>query len=487
MAIRILLLTILVLLLSACQRGPEESDLKVQIGSLLETEFSPGVFQLNSLKRTGSAPTSDKETGDERLIVYYNARLAFLKDYNLSARDTLGINTLAFLLGATDQGISGFKPGGNQKGDTLEVYGTAHYALRNGQWQAVSIVANTPGYANENTTSSKVAGLLGSLTQTYENNAGRLGGKEMQILDRELSSANRKINRQLDVLDNVYSIGSGPKGGNYFEITRMLDQHLSKRKIKTNSYETEGSVENCKLVQSNAIDLAITQNNVAAMAYQGKGLFRDSGAMTNLRAVASLFPEIIHIVVPKESNIQSLHDLKGKRIDIGLPESGSRLDALNILNAAGLKLSDFAQVSENGLKQSSRQLKKGELDAFFTTIESPSLTIQKLAASGNIRFLSLDQTLLQSASEALPNYITLEIPAYTYPKQRKRVYTLGVSALMVANQNLPDQKVWDFLDAIMRSLDELAEDNYKAAFISRQDAQTGITIPMHPGALAYFE
>ena len=474
------------LFLFACERGPDEDRLREQVQQMLETEFKAGLFEVVSLKRLGSAPSKEQATADERLIVYFNTRLKFLEDYNLSAWDQLSIGSLSFLLGATEDGISGFHPGGNQQGDILEVHGTAQYALRSGDWQAVRFESDgTEGQVKAK--EPKVKKLLDSLNATYEASSARLGGKEIAILEKELSQANRKINRQLDALGNVYSMASGPEGGSYYVIAQALEDHLRDKKVRTNNYETEGSAENCRLVQNNAIDIAMTQNNVATMAYLGVDSFKTKGAMPDIRAIASLYPELVHIVVPQDAGILSLQQLKGKRIDIGLPDSGSRIDALKILQAAGLKLSDFSAVSEQDLKSAIAALKKGELDAFFITIEAPTPALQTLAATFPIAFLPLELNNLERKANWLSAYMPMRMPAHTYPGQAQSISTLGVSALLIAHKDLPDKRVWDLLDAMMQSLDVLAEENVKAAFISQQTAQTGITIPLHPGAQAYFE
>jgi TRAP transporter TAXI family solute receptor len=453
---------------------------------MLETEFKAGLFEVLSLKRLGSTPSKEQATADERLIVYYNARLKFLEDYNLSTWDQLNIGSLSFLLGATEDGISGFHPGGNQQGDILQIHGTAQYALRSGNWQVVRFDSDgTEGQAQVEV--PKVERLLDSLNTTYEENSARLGGKEIGILEKELSQAVRKINRQLDALANVFSMASGPEGGSYYVISQALEDHLHHKKVRTNNYETEGSAENCRLVQNKAIDIAMTQNNVVTMAYQGIDFFKSRGAMPDLRAIASLYPELVHIVVPMDAGIESLQDLRGKRIDIGLPNSGSRIDAFKILQAAGLKLSDFSAVGEKDLKSAIAALRKGELDAFFVTIEAPTPALQELAATFPVRFLPLNLKTFKQDAGWLTAYMPMTMPANTYPQQSQNIATLGVSALLIAHKDLPDKSVWDLLDAVMQSLELLAEESVKAAFISRQTAQTGITIPLHPGAQAYFE
>ncbi len=104
---------------------------------------------------------------------------------------------------------------------------------------------------------------------------------------------------------------------------------------------TQGSVENCQLVQAGGVDLAIVQSNIAALAIEGKGPFKEGGRLPDIRALSALFPEYLQLVVAKGADIKDLSALKGKRIDIGLPNSGTRVDTLRLLDALGLRLLGF--------------------------------------------------------------------------------------------------------------------------------------------------
>src|SRR5262249_37714941 len=154
--------------------------------------------------------------------------------------------------------------------------------------------------------------------------------------------------------------------------------------------ETEGSLENLRLIASKQADYALAQSNVAAMAYAGEGAFAKGGAVSSVRALGSLFPEPLHIIVSAGSEIRTLADLRGKRGARGPPSSGTRADARMVLAAHGLAVKDFAEVREDGLDEAPGRLRSGRLDAIFATLGAPAREVQRLAARHPIRLIPLD-------------------------------------------------------------------------------------------------
>jgi len=479
---RLLVITCLGMLLSACERGPDAKSLQAQVQTTLNQQFKEGLFEVISLKRTGSAPFTDKVSSDDKLTVYFNARIRFLANHNLTAWDSLNFATLGYLLGATEKGIEGVSTGGNKKDDVLKVFGTSTYALRSGQWRPVASRTRVPA-VGESTSETKK--LIDELQLIYQQTAGRRGGAEAKIVDKEIKIAARKINTQLDKLKKVYSVASGPREGMYYRNMHAFEQHLRNKTIKISNYQTDGSVENCNLLQNQSVDVAIVQSNIAAMAFRGQGPFKERGPLSDLRALASLYPEMVHVIVSGKSGITTLEGLKGKRIDIGLPESGSRVDSLRIIETLGYRLSDFTEVREKGIADAIGALKNGTLDGFFVTIHAPARALQDLAALEEIRILPLNEKQVRDlTTEGV--YIPYILPAKSYPGQIQPVTTIGLTAMVIGNQTMPDKRVSELLDTILKSVNAVARKEMRAAFISQQTAQTGISIPLHPAAEKFY-
>src|SRR5262249_16540283 len=139
-------------------------------------------------------------------------------------------------------------------------------------------------------------------------------------------------------------------------------------KVKIRNVATQGSVANARLIGSKEADYALIQSSVAAMAAGGEGPFAQGYAIPSLRALGSLFPEPVNVVVSARSPIRTIAELRGKRVAIGARGSGTRADALAVLEAHGLTLKDLAEVRDDTLEAAASGLRAGRLDAFFATV-----------------------------------------------------------------------------------------------------------------------
>lgn len=474
---------LLTLLISACEHGPDETALKTELADVLEKDFKPGLFDLVSLRRMGSASRREAESDDKRMMVYFNTRLRFREPHDLTAWDGLNGASLAFLLGASESGIQGIRSGGNNTGDILQIHGSRSYALRNDQWR--SIPHSRPSRADLDT--GETTRLIESLDQLAIRTAGRRGGTEQAVIERELGEAKQRIERQLDKLSQIYAAASGPSQGAYHRYFRALERTAGKTGISLRTYETQGSVENCLLVQTAAVDIGIAQSNIAALAHSGKGPFKSRGKQAELVAVAALFPEYLQLVVRSDADIQGLQDLRGKRFDIGLPESGTRVDTLRVLDAAGLRLQDFAEIREQGLNYAVTMLNAGELDGFFTTLQAPGYALQDIISRGEARLISIPPEVTHEVVDGHAVYRSALLPAHTYPGQATPVATLAVTAMLISRRDLPDIRVEKLLQGMFKSVDALARENLRVGLLSPRTAMEGLTLPLHPAAKRLLE
>lgn len=477
-----ILLLLVALLSGGCERQPGEKTLRAELMALIEKEFVPGLFEIRSVRRMGSAPKRDKTTGDDRLTVYFNAQLRFRRDFDLTAWDGPNAASLAFLLGATSKGLAGVLPGGNRENDTLRVHGSRVYARRRGAWQPLLIAARRPPDTGPKSGTQQT---ITRLSQLAERALQRYGGAEQAVIDEELSTSLKRIERQLDRLADVLSIASGPVGGAYYRFIKALEDNVERTGFRVRNHATQGSVENCQLVQAGGVDLAIAQSNVAALAIAGKGPFTQAGGLPDLRVLSALFPEYLQVVVSADPDITDLTALKGKRVDIGLPDSGSRLDALRLLDALGLRLPDFSDVRESGLEAAVAALQAGELDAFFTTIQAPNQTLQNLFARRQAHLMPITEEVREAMSAKYGSYRRAAVAAHTYPAQSEPVPTLSVTATLIVRADLPDSRVHEILEQLFQSASKLTRENLGLTLFSRESAREGVFMPLHPAAESY--
>ena len=230
----------------------------------------------------------------------------------------------------------------------------------------------------------------------------------------------------------------------------------------------------------------MVQSNVAAMAAAGEGPFAQGGAVTALRALGSLFPEPVHIVVSAASGIKTVADLRGKRVALGPPDSGTRADALAVLAVHGLTVKDLAEARDEGLEAAAGRLRAGRLDAFFATVGAPTRELQRLATRHPIRLLSLDVAAVERLVTEHPGLVRLLLPANTYPGQKEDVTTIAAAALLVTHADVPESEAALVLRLVFENPDYLPAGSAQGAKISKRNGLRGITIPVHPAVTRYF-
>lgn len=476
---------------AGCSRGPDKKALQTEVQEKLGKRFQPGILELVSLRRQGSAPLLAAETGAKRLIVYYNATIKLLKNYDFGDWEGLSPASLANLLGATEKGISGIKPQQNRQGDLIRVFGSSTYERSGDKWMSVDVMTagvkkvDDPGNAAP---SSRAQNLIERLASMVEIPPPGLGPQDETVISEELDRAVKAINARIQRRKHIYTIASGPEEGEYYPIVEAIVNHLAKvgAKAKVRNQETEGSMANSWLIGRKEADYALIQSNVAAMAAAGEGPFAQGGAVTSLRALGSLFPEPVQIVVSARSTIRTVADLRGKKVDIGMPNSGTHYDALQVLGAYGLGVKDLAELREKGLEDAAGRLGAGRLDAFFVTVGAPTRALQNLATRHKIRLLSLDNSIIERLVTENPGLIRLTLPANTYPGQTEQITTVSATALLVTHSDAPQSEVSLLVKLIFEKTDYLMTASAQGAKISKRSGLRGITIPVHAGATQYF-
>ena len=477
---------------AGCSRGPDATTLRGEVKAKLDQRFKAGLFELVGLRRQGSAPLPSSESGASRLAVYYNATLKLTQGYDFGNWESLSPGTLAQVLGATEKGIHGVKAGETKPGDEIRVFGSSTYEWADGRWQGVEAPtagvtkAAAPGNAAPPSRSKQ---LIDRLAAIVDIPPPGVTAQEDQMISEELNHALRAITTRRERRKHVYTLASGPEEGEYHPLAESVVNRAGrlKERLRIRNLETQGSLENIRLVAAKQADYALVQSDVAAMAYAGDGAFAQGGAVTTLRALGSLFPEPLHIVVSARSNIRAIADLRGKRVALGPASSGTRADALAVLAAHGLGVRDFAEVSDDGLDDAPGRLRSGRLDAFFATVGVPAREIQGLATRHAIRMLSLEADVIASLVTQYPGLVRLVVPARTYPGQPEDVTTVAATALLVTHADVAEAEAAVVLRLVFENPDYLSAGSAQGAKIARRTGLRGITIPVHPAAGRYFD
>jgi TRAP transporter TAXI family solute receptor len=476
--------------LSACRKGPDTASLRKQVQTQLDASFKRGLFEVRSLSRRGHYPYSEEGEAAPHLLIYYNAEIALLKDYKLSNWDQLNVGSLISVLGATSNGVRGVKPGGNRRGDILEVHGSTAFAEEDGAWRPVAFL---PGVAEGKKKRGprdkdllpyrqhlKELGRIGAAFQTAKDKG------DLNDLTNRLEVLRANAERRLGRSKGWLTIAAGNPGGEYFRQGEGLQRILKKAGLEARSYRTSGSAENCRLVERREVLFGYSQNDIAHMGLKGTELFEGQIPLSHLRALCSLYPEALQIVARRSSKILTVTDLRGKRVNIGPNGSGVRLNALQVLRAVEISLRDLKQVGRKEIPAALDDLRRGHIDALFLTSAYPNPALYALADKTPIDLVPLDQATVEKLIARDPFFTRLSLPAKTYPGMEQPRVTVQVTAMLVTHRDTPAARVKSLLTNLYSHVGELTRGSLQAYFISKKHALQGVSIPLHPAAKAFF-
>ena len=286
-----------------------------------------------------------------------------------------------------------------------------------------------------------------------------------------------------------FRIGTGGTAGTYYPVGGMIANAVSQPgKIVATAQATNGSVANVNGVAGGALESGFSQSDVATWAYTGTGVYEGKPKVTDLRMIANLYPESIHLVVKKGSGIKSVSDLKGKRVALDEPGSGTLVNARIVLAAYGVKESDIKPeyIKPN---QAGDKLKDGALDAFFFVGGAPAGAIAELASSGaGIELVSLAGPQAEALRKTNPYLAVDTIAAGTY-KDVPAVQTMAMGAQWVTSAKADTETVYQITKALYgkAAQDTLAAGHAKGKFITKENAVKGVGIPFHPGAEKFYK
>jgi TRAP transporter TAXI family solute receptor len=472
------------LAVTGCTRGPDAAGLQSDVQARLDALFGDPRLQVESLRRQGSSPLPAAPDGTPRVIVYFNARLTFTGAYDPSDWQGLSPELIATALGATSAGVIGLGTGGPAAaGSTLRAYGSLVYQRREGVWTPASLPAVATGADRAGgADASEPVELIDRLARIVNTTPG-LHRADERVVAEELDRALQNITLRLDRGQQGLVVATGPAGGEYARFVESLRPRTADWAVR--AVHTDGSVANAVLVDAGEARFGIVQSDVAAAAVTGSGSFEGSGPLGRLRAVAALFPEPLHVVVRVDAPIASVADLAGRRVALGQRESGTRPLAQAVLRAYGLAADGYVAVDVASPGEALQMLADGRVDAVIEVVSAPWQQLGQVAASEPLRLLPLSPEAIGALDGTVPGLLHLAIAARTYPGQEAAVQTVGATALLLANSDVPDAAVHRVLEFLFES-EVAAARGVAAARLSRERARLGVTLPLHDGAARFF-
>lgn len=311
----------------------------------------------------------------------------------------------------------------------------------------------------------------------------------------------------LPVLQNggVLRIGTGGQSGTYFPIGNLIARTVSETQIGADcaiddasngrcgvpglvavAQSSNGSVANAAALQNGEIEMALVQADVADWAYGAREIFAGKPPQDRLRFVAHLYSEAMHVVVRRAAKIGSIGELRGRVVAVDEPGSGTLVHVRNLLQAYKLSESDLRPVYIKPDLALPR-LQAGQLDLFFIVAGWPTRAVSDAMAGGAASLLAIDVDAADRLIKQNPFLSYGRIPANTYLDQPD-VPTLMVGAQLIVRADLSDDRVQAVLEAMWsrRGTALLAAGHPRGADIRFDDALTGRSIPLHPGAERFY-
>jgi TRAP transporter TAXI family solute receptor len=300
---------------------------------------------------------------------------------------------------------------------------------------------------------------------------------------------------------SYFRIGTGSIAGTYFRVGEALAAILSQPAgappcetggrcgvpgLIATAQATEGSVGNVDRVNSGELEAALAQSMIVDAAYRGRAPFNAETKAPNLRALANLYPESIHLVVARAAHIRDIKGLKGKRVSVDLALSGTAADTSLILKAFGLNRADMKIVEDSPVRAAD-MLAQGKIDAFFFTGGFPAPLVADLADRAEIDLLAIGGPGVKKLLKDYPFFSTGTIPTGTY-RGIGGVETLQVGAQLIVNARVSNDLVYAITTKLWDPANRpaLIQRHPKAADIQLATALMGLTIPLHPGAERYY-
>ncbi|MEX3748124.1 MULTISPECIES: TAXI family TRAP transporter solute-binding subunit [Lysinibacillus] len=304
---------------------------------------------------------------------------------------------------------------------------------------------------------------------------GSDGGTGSKDTDKGDSTASEK--------PKFLNLLTGGTQGTYYALGGTFADFISKETdIKTTAEVSQASAANMTALQEGKGEIAFVQSDIAYYATEGTMMF-EGKKIDSIAALGALYPETVQLVTTEASDIKTYADLKGKKVSVGAPGSGTYANAEQLLEIHGLKMDDIkAQNLDFG--ESTDGLQSGQIDAAFITAGTPTSAVEALNATTKVNIIGMDAGKADELIAKYPYYAKDTVKAGTYGIAND-TETVSVLAMLAVKKDLPEDVVYSMTKAIYDNAGKIS--HAKGAFIKAETGLEGISIDVHPGAQKYFD
>ncbi|WP_334187329.1 TAXI family TRAP transporter solute-binding subunit [Noviherbaspirillum sp.] len=279
---------------------------------------------------------------------------------------------------------------------------------------------------------------------------------------------------------------TGGTSGVYYPMGVALTQIYGKAmpEAKISAQATKASAENLNLLQAGRGEIGFTLADSLSDAWKGNEEAGFKTPLKKLRGVAGIYPNYIQIVASADSGIKTLADLKGKRLAVGAPKSGTELNARAILKGAGMTYKDLGKVEYLPFGESVELMKNRQLDATLISAGLGVAAVRDLSTSVKIVMVPVPADVIAKVGD--PAYQAATVPAKTYEGQDTEVQTAAVQNFLVTHEGVPADVVYAMTKSMWENLDKLVAAHAAGKAITKDNALKGSPVPLHPGAEKYY-
>ncbi len=293
--------------------------------------------------------------------------------------------------------------------------------------------------------------------------------------------------------DKTYvSIGTGGVTGVYYPaggaICRLVNKNRKKTGIRCSVESTGGSVFNINAIREGELDLGVAQSDWQYHAYHGTSKFKKAGPFKDLRAVFSLHAEPATLVVRADSGIKNFPDLKGKRVNVGQPGSGTVATFDVIEKAFGMSRKDYKLASELKASEMGKALCDNKIDAYIMVVGHPAGAIKETTTTCDAKIANIHGPAVDKLVKENPFYRYASVPAGMYKGNPTAAKTMGVGATFVTSAKVPDRVIYEIVKAVFENFDDFKKLHPAFKNLKKTEmVKDSLSAPLHPGALKYYK
>ncbi len=278
---------------------------------------------------------------------------------------------------------------------------------------------------------------------------------------------------------------TGGESGTYYAFGNVLANEVSSNTdTAVTAITSGGSQANIDALDFGDAQIGFSQSDVMAYAYEGSERFEEGTQIDTFSTVAALYMEQVHIVTI-DPEIKTVADLAGKNVSVGAAGSGVYYNAVDVLGAYDLTMDDINPTYES-FGDSAESLQDGKIDAAFIVAGAPTTAVTTLSTAKDIYLVALDDEHVEKLIEACPYYSKNVIAADAYALDADTT-TVAVGAVVVANDDVAEEDVYNFVSTVYENLDSVTAAHAKGAELNLEFASSVTSVPYHAGAAKYFE